>query len=1238
MKQFFQVRKVRGADKVLTEVDLTTDTQGASLSALIAQKLGTVNQFHRMVSLKEEKSKSDRSLLNRRLLATLQTYGLYQTKGLAGQQPLPANAWANKTLEEIIKKGANAIVVDSKENLNILDQYFTIKGQFDLLTKKERRELTDPEKRQIEEFDQIRTKYRLLSEKVPFPMALVEIGKAGDPNLVEALDSYAAGKSNPKTKGVIQKWLSTVLLERGPSEEAYLNHNRYMIEIRSFSSKPDPWQEAMIESANQGKSILALTPTGSGKTYTALSLLYLFLDPTNKKLSEEEIIVYVAPTFDLALQTYNNLIKTFPRYSTSLMTPRLSNINQKTKIWVGTPLELWIYFQSMNIKTSIMFIDEIHTLSLSFGEGDEARLRSEAMGNLLTLCKKQLIGLSATVHDADIPVLCRFIQTNTGIDIAANDDKIIYHREKIINLFGTTDMNYDDMMVFLTQTFDIDSKNTITLSNALSSLMKSRKALVVDGDLSEFKLFMSNTVGVSFLNDHYGRIVSLYQMRDFDRAAKLIVSLFNIELSLTDRVREELRKMVDSSQLVGRVKFATGLLMDPSDKTNVIIHRQRIVPQQNMQWVGDTYQVNSQRSRFVESDVSPAATFNLIQQMIKDDMTPALIFDTKPKECFTNYAKYIEWLEKREAENYVNWHGVNSKFGDKLINYNMELNLINQQIDALEDKPKNFPKIKALQAERNAKFSGPQRILTKSVSKYLRDAIVGIVLAEYQRTVGFKVAVSYRDLDITKGSEINQLLEPSQSDRLRQEKSFNGFKVGLTKDDYEVIRSFFKREIFQPVRDLEDEDQIELELPADITSYFEFDRLGFGIGSAMPVELHDLITVLKDWESAARFQGIKQFQIVCDNIGPFFNNGASNQEIAEIISMFDRRNTGLKIDRNQSREEILALCRAEKIELREIEPLLVGLIAKGLKFGVGFILPTLPFAVHFNMLKLISAKKVPILFTSKDMSMGINYPIRTAVIRANQPTEMNVCEYLQMAGRSGRRGFDKIGNVISWNIINALTCSQETLPQIVIPTLGIDRGCQIPNPIELAMKIEHGRIYSMNRNEGTEMINQSLDKINRRNGATVKQTSSKSKKQEEEEEEEEEEEDQEEEEFEGNSSGIKSSGPAVIAYDDNECVSSISACVIPLAEVMGISTDDIITTINRIGSILSNDMNPSMKEDVYLWAQKIGLIKIALQEIHIKLHRSKNIEWLQLIESVYNLLYRVQLIQLSLEKVKTQEN
>jgi hypothetical protein len=98
--------------------------------------------------------------------------------------------------------------------------------------------------------------------------------------------------------------------------------------------------------------------------------------------------------------------------------------------------------------------------------------------------------------------------------------------------------------------------------------------------------------------------------------------------------------------------------------------------------------------------------------------------------------------------------------------------------------------------------------------------------------------------------------------------------------------------------------------------------------------------------------------------------------------------------------------------------------------GVGVYVKGLPDAYLHIVQNLACAGKLGIVFSDESLVFGVSMPFRTSVITRDNIDSMM---YHQMAGRAGRRGLDKEGNVVfieySWDEIQKLSTS--SIPNII---------------------------------------------------------------------------------------------------------------------------------------------------------------------------------------------------------------
>ena len=957
--------------KILTEIELSP-----KITMMVSSVLGTKYNVFEMIESEKYVVSVNRLAVHNALLNFMQGYG-FQKVGLDNQPPPKPNT--------SFGKNAIAKFFDKLEGYRFIDSLRQLSNQ---------------------------------------------IGQEGSNLLFPIIESYSSGES-PKKIDILQisSWIHDHLLDKNEFIQVKADKSRYD-QIQSKSKWVlDDWQKKMIGFINGGKSVMALTPTSAGKTFTAMSALECLLN------SEDELsLAYIAPTFDLVLQIFNNIKKTFPSRRISLVSGGASEIVQNTQIWVGTPCELLVYFETVGVKFNVGIFDEVHTISTTFGTGRRSQLRAEAISKLLGMCEdvpnrpKQIIALSATIHSDDI---------------------------------------------------DIENPNNSILTNFIKT---------------------------------QARI----------------------------------------------------------DSIETIIYNKRPVPQEHFVWNGKFIQKLEENTIFNDAAVIPEDTFTFLKTCVDMERAPVLVFDQSDRECFDNFERYLEWIGKEDMENYDLWYSLRHSLESKIDAHNQEAEELNQEQGEV------FREALRRDGKKGPKISGAVNKLASSRNSLL-EAI--------KRTIATTII---RNLD-------------------KKSKYMSNISV----EDVALL-----------------EQLIQL----------------FGNNQTIPktiaTQVIDILDVYRDYQ-AIKISAILTDEVlspiprICPTVGNLFRFGskAGQKDVNEIKLMF---NPGNSAEQNKVRMDMLRLCSAERIREQEIRPLF-DLIVKGIEYGVGIILPTMPFVVRFHMLKLLSSKTLKVVFTSHEMSMGINYPIRTVCIRSNTPTEMNVCEYLQMAGRSGRRGLDTIGYVVSWNITNASTATPENLPHIELPKITPETGFQIQNPIDLAIQIDLNRSYAIGNVDMTSAISHlgyaTEEKTVKRNKGDIM------------EEEEVKFEDEEpkvfkiadefgEIQYDEDVLRAKQESEERISrqgFDEIALSSAVGGCVAPLADAMGLTSEDLLAIAERVKLITQDKNTLEMKENAYQWAQKIFLVKSALQELHTRIHRSSHYELLAYLSSVFELLHRVQLRQMRLK-------
>lgn len=753
----------------------------------------------------------------------------------------------------------------------------------------------------------------------------------------------------------------------------------------------DPWQTEMVEYIRAGRSVLVVGPTSGGKTFASMAAMDWLLNSTS-----DISLAYVAPTFHLALQTYANLVKTFPTVGVSLVTGIINSLSRNAKIWVGTPADLWSYLTATGESFTIGIFDEVHTLSETFGEGIESRITSHALANLLAKCTRQVIALSATIGSPDVTTIQQYLSSRTGI---ATIETIVY-RERFIPL-----VQY---------------------------------------------------------------------------------------------------------QYLGESGISTMIQTPISNDTP--LNSMTVVP---------TEMIN---------------TFHLIKTLETNDMLPGIIFDENEAACYSHYTQFVGWLEIQEYNAYIAWHRISDDFESKVIELNATLR----------------------EAENEYHTKSSRATSLCSVASRNKGSLIGAIVS--------RIAT-----------------EISKSENLRLEP--------------QVVTTDKSRKLYLLIT----QNAAPQKMSAVVQDLLE--------------EWHRLNSIDSSWNGSST-SGLGPIPVPCERLGPYFTIGTYSYDFETFKHMRNPSSAGKSPAAMKLHRLMKGLCAAERISENDVDGVL-QLIDKGLQFGIGIILPTMPFVVQYELLRLLNKKKVSLIFSSRSMSMGVNVPLRSVVIRSKDLKAWNVSELMQLSGRCGRRRLDTQGHVVYWNVLNCREADVAHLPLIKIPEVGAQSGSLISNPLEIAVTIDINRTMI----KDVSAIAQTLSILNYIKGDlsaeiligddTIASIVSR-----------------DEEPISTYTTSSRSQ--ADITVDDGELKTAIAASLDPIAQDLGYDDITALDIVQRIQRLALNKIVSADKNQPYKTVEVINILKRSLQEIHTRYHCCDCKEWLAFIADCFEVLHRVTYRQLRL--------
>lgn len=232
----------------------------------------------------------------------------------------------------------------------------------------------------------------------------------------------------------------------------------------------DWWQNLFITKTKNGESFVLVGDTSGGKTFVSLMAMRILF---NQYINETKArFIYLAPTPQLAILQFANILTAYPNYSNyfGICCKSIVNIPSSARILIGTPNEVKMYLTEVtyhrdtiisldNIKNEMenaianpfkedcrtLIIDEIQTLSPTYVQDVEVEqvMECKAIEDVMRCVnykrdsKCQVIGLSATLSPESIknietriseithiPDVSNIIYTHDDIGLAVEADKL----------------------------------------------------------------------------------------------------------------------------------------------------------------------------------------------------------------------------------------------------------------------------------------------------------------------------------------------------------------------------------------------------------------------------------------------------------------------------------------------------------------------------------------------------------------------------------------------------------------------------------------------------------------------------------------------------------------------------------------------------------------------------------------------------------------------------------------------
>ncbi len=192
------------------------------------------------------------------------------------------------------------------------------------------------------------------------------------------------------------------------------------------------------------------------------------------------------------------------------------------------------------------------------------------------------------------------------------------------------------------------------------------------------------------------------------------------------------------------------------------------------------------------------------------------------------------------------------------------------------------------------------------------------------------------------------------------------------------------------------------------------------------IDMLNIINMIEDIEpeQAGAFMNINPDK------GSFYRFSSSSCGMDQLKAI---RQPGSNEDHWKMRKRMIILAEAQSINPKEIDGI-IDIIMRGLEFGITIINSSLPFVIQNIILDNLRTKNMGIVFASESMSMGINYALRSVIIKSPiDNIEINPSSLIQMGGRCGRRGKDTQAHVIYWNISNSYKAHYTFIEPVLFP-------------------------------------------------------------------------------------------------------------------------------------------------------------------------------------------------------------
>jgi hypothetical protein len=366
-------------------------------------------------------------------------------------------------------------------------------------------------------------------------------------------------------------------------------------------------------------------------------------------------------------------------------------------------------------------------------------------------------------------------------------------------------------------------------------------------------------------------------------------------------------------------------------------------------------------------DMSPSKLFNLLVQMRKRDMLPSITFELTDDIAWKSYVDLIDYIEVMESAEYAHYTDMIDKLNDIADAFNIDRDATLATIP--EDDNFDSTRIRNGVKGNSKRESGIRSIKSKRSKAYS-------VMVNDAKTAIYRSIENYNDKPWKSLCELT--MDDIQSEDIELFKTVLNMsksklsKIKITQSHIDMLQ------IIQKILAM-DPDQNEMIYPfkLDKGSYYRF-----------------------------------------------INSSCGMDQLKAI------REPGSNEDSWKLRKRMIILAEAQRIHPKDIDGI-IDIIMRGLEYGITIINPSLPFVIQHIILDNLRTKNMGVVFASESMTMGINYALRSVIIKSPSNclngVSINPGKLIQMGGRCGRRGKDTQAHVIYWGIQNDVQAEQASI-------------------------------------------------------------------------------------------------------------------------------------------------------------------------------------------------------------------